>query len=87
MNSFSVQICKSWNWAVFRTTKKKYINYSFQIKKRSGQIYLLLILPKLLHKNAEFFESIKVDRKFTVSVNSSENGAGGNFYNLFVSLL
>jgi hypothetical protein len=26
----------------------------------------LLILPKLLHKNAEFFESIKADRKFTV---------------------
>jgi hypothetical protein len=45
---------------------------------------------------AEFFESIKVDRKFTVilssalsvsNVNISENGAGGNFYNLFVSLL
>jgi uncharacterized protein YifE (UPF0438 family) len=26
---------------------------------------VLLILPKLLHKDAEFIESIKVDRKFT----------------------
>jgi hypothetical protein len=32
---------------------------------------VLLILPKLLHKNAEFFESIKVDRKFTVILSSA----------------
>jgi hypothetical protein len=32
---------------------------------------VLLILPKLLHKNAEFFESIKANRKFTVILSSA----------------
>jgi hypothetical protein len=33
---------------------------------------VLLILPKLMQKNAEFFESIKAGRKFIVILSSAQ---------------